>query len=331
MRTKWRPLLIACIMTLMMALAVGCGGTGPTDKPEPQPSGSPYGELCIEDVTVWIGSNTNNSATFAQIDPIFTKPDKAEALVYTYDTSALKIEDNIVTPLKRSEETLNVRAKSEHFNTVFQVNVKLAKMTGEGRLDQYNVNAFNYAGQANACKAVTENTTLLLGDGFMDDKFIKDYMSTYAAGKDVINAGVDETTSWHWETFFPQIIGKTAPKNIVFHIGANNFYKAPRDSVEDAEESLTRLMMFLHTAYPSSNIYWFNITQRSDTAYSTQVDETNAYMANWCARYDWITCVDTASKVTTGMLKDGVHPETENYKVFTDALVAAGCEIMTKE
>lgn len=325
MRTKWKPLLIAGVMMLMMALAVGCGGTGSTDKPEPQPSENPYGELCIEDLKVAIDSNRNH--TFAEIDPIFTKPDKAEPLAYTYDTSMLKIEDNIVTPLKRSEETVNVRAKSEHFNVVFQVEVEYINLS-ENSL--YDVSRFTNGISAGTqkCAALTSNTTLFIGDSFMDDYFIKDYMATYAEGKDVINAGISSTTSYHWEAKFAEIIGSTAPKNIVLHIGTNNYYDA-HDGVEFTEESLTRLMMYLHTSYPTSNIYWFNITQRSDASYSEEVEETNTYMANWCARYDWITCVDTSSKITVSMLEDdGVHPKTETYNVFTDALVAAGCEIV---
>ena len=42
--------------------------------------------------------------------------------------------------------------------------------------------------------------------------------------------------------------------------------------------------------------------------------------------------MDTCSKVSASMLKDddGVHPKTESYKVFTDALVEVGCRIVSK-
>lgn len=286
-----------------------------------------YGELCIEDCKVYISSDKN--ATFAEIDPVFTKPEKAEELTYTYDTADLKIENNIVKPLKREDKTVNVRARSEHFNTVFKVEVEYIRFTGSGSSSLYDVSRFPVADRAETCKTVTANTTLFIGDSFMDDYFIGDYMATYAEGKEVMNAGISSTTSYHWEASYAQIIGATAPKNIVLHVGTNNFYDA-MDSADNTGESLKRLMMFLHESYPSSNIYWFNITQRTNTAYADQVTETNATMANWCAKYDWVTCVDTCSKVTPTMLRDGVHPTTENYRVFTDALVAAGCEIVNK-
>ncbi|MDE5896964.1 MAG: hypothetical protein K2H43_04020, partial [Clostridia bacterium] len=75
----------------------------------------------------------------------------------------------------------------------------------------------------------------------------------------------------------------------------------------------------------------FTITQRKDTGSAGRVTETNTYMAEWCAKYDWITCVDTCSKVGTTMLRDdGVHPKKDTYQVFIDSLAEAGCVIETK-
>ncbi len=54
-------------------------------------------------------------------------------------------------------------------------------------------------------------------------------------------------------------------------------------------------------------------------------------MTEWCEKYDWITCVDTCSKVGTAMLRDdGVHPKKDTYQVFIDSLAEAGCVIETK-
>ena len=333
MQKKWKVLLLALVLALSVGAFAACSGDGEQDGQKDDPGQTQtdetngYGYLCIEDVKVTIDSNKH--ATFAEIDPYFTKPEKAEPLTYTYDTSAIKIENNIVTPLKRESQTVNVRAKSEHFNVVFGVEVEYRNLSGN---PLYDLSAFTSgisSGQAK-CRSITPDTTLFIGDSFMDDYYIGEYMESYAADKDVINAGISSTTSYHWEAMFSDIIGKTAPKNIVLHIGTNNFYDAS-DGVEFTEESLTRLMMYLHTSYPSSEIYWFNITQRVNTAHAGKVDETNTYMANWCARYDWITCVDTCSLVTAGMLcDDGIHPKTETYKVFTDALAEAGCEIVSK-
>ncbi len=210
---------------------------------------------------------------------------------------------------------------------VFKVEIEFLKFA-EDSSGLYDLSRFDVAQRAELCKEVTANTTLFIGDSFMDNHFIGEYMRSFAQGKDVLHAGISSTTSYHWEAAYSTVIG-TAPKNIVMHVGTNNFYDV-HDLTSDTQDSLTRLFMLMHSKYPSSNIYWFNITQRSDTSYAQNVSETNVYMAEWCAKYDWITCVDTCSKVTTAMLGDGVHPTTENYKVFTDALVEAGCEITEK-
>lgn len=330
MKLKLKSLLMAGVMVMSVAAFAGCtngnggnGGNGGNDgKTE-----SEYGELCIEDLTVYI--NSNKGTTFAEINPVFTKPEKKETLTYTYDNEYLKIENDVVTPLLREDKTVNVRAKSEHFNTVFAVNVEYVRFTGKGASSLYDCSNYPVDERTVTCQAVTADTTLFIGDSFMDNYFIGDYMNEYAKGKEVLHAGISSTTSYHWEASYAKIIGSTAPKNIVMHIGTNNFYDA-HDPVEFTEESLKRLFMFMHNSYPTSKIYWFNITQRNDTTYAEDVTQTNTYMANWCAKYDWITCVDTCSKVTTAMLRDGVHPTTDNYKTFTDALVAAGCEIVNK-
>ncbi len=323
MKRKWKVLLIL-VMACMIAALAGCaGGNDPKDTVPPED----YGELSIADLTVYI--NSNKIGTFAEIQPIFSKPEKAEELTYTYDTEDLKIEGNVVTPLKRADKTVNVKAKSEHFEVVFKVNVEYIRFTGSEASQLYDISALPVSVRAETCKAVTANTTLFIGDSFMDDYFIGDYMKEFAKDKDVLNAGMSSTTSYHWEAAYSQIIGETAPKNIVLHIGTNNFYDV-QDGVEDTQQSLIRLFTFIHNSYPTSNIYWFNITQREDSKYSQQVSQTNSFIAEWCEQYDWITCVDSCSKVTTSMLRDGVHPTTENYHVFTDALVAAGCEIAGK-
>ena len=326
--------LIALGLLLFMGVAcAACGGENGSGSDDGNGGGAvenPYGSLSIEDVKVYI--TVDKTYTFAEIDPVFTDPDKAEELTYTYDANDIKIEGNVVTPLKRKDQNYKVTAKSEHFETDFKVEVEYIRWTGEEatHAEYYDLSKYPVATRAMTCKAVNENTTLFLGDSFMDDYFIGDYMKTYAADKEVLNAGMSSTTSYHWERAYKEIIGSTAPKNIVFHIGTNNFYDL-RDAEEDTQESLKRLMMYVHASYPTSNIYWFNITQRTNTTYAQSVTETNAVMATWCSRYDWITCVDTCSKISGALLKDdGVHPLTQSYKVFTDALADAGCEIVNK-
>ena len=331
MKRNGKIISIAAIAALSASLLAACGGghaggttTGEQEKP------NEYGNLCIEDVTVYINGNGNK--TFAEINPIFTVPEKKEDLTYTYDATQIKIENNILTPLKRADQTVNVRAKSEHFNVVFKAEVEYIRFTGAEASSLYNTSKFTsrIAEEATTCEALTGNTTLFIGDSFTDDYFIGEYMSGYSSGKDVLNAGISSTTSYHWEACYADVIGETAPKNIAMHVGTNNFYDA-HDTVEDTVASLKRLFMFMHDSYPTTDIYWFNISQRTDASYATQVTETNTAIANWCAKYDWVTCIDTSSKLTAAKLRDdGVHPKTESYTVFTDALTAAGCSIVNK-
>lgn len=333
MKQKWKALLLVCTLICMAVFFAGCksdaagGSAGNTESTENAEQTDEYGSLTIEDLTVYI--NSNKIGTFAEITPTFSRPEKAEELTYTYDTEDLNIEGNVVTPLKRADKTVNVRAESEHFETVFRVNVVYIRFTGNEASTLYDIASYPVAERAQTCEGITADTTLFIGDSFMDDYFIGDYMDDYGKDKEVLHAGMSSTTSYHWEAAYSQIIGETAPKNIVLHIGTNNFYDI-QDSVEETEQSLIRLFTFIHNSYPESNIYWFNITQRQDTKYSQQVSQTNSDIAAWCEKYDWITCVDTCSKVTTSMLRDGVHPTTESYQVFTDALAAAGCEIVNK-
>lgn len=318
---KFCKLAALALLVLTGTMFAACGEEDGSDA---------YGELSIGDVKVYI--NEDKNYTFAEIEPVFTKPEKAETLTFTYDTTKLNIENNVVTPKGRTNETYPVTAKSEHFKANFNVEVEYLRWTGADAKygERYDVSDYPVDHRAQTCQAVNDNTTLFLGDSFMDDNFIGEYMTEFKEGKEVLNAGMSSTTSYHWERAYETIIGDTAPKNIVFHIGTNNFYDL-YDDVEETEASLCRLMMYLHTSYPTAKIYWFNITQRKDTGYAGRVTETNAYMTEWCEKYDWITCVDTCSKVGTAMLRDdGVHPKKDTYQVFIDSLAEAGCVIETK-
>ncbi len=332
-----KAILTACLVACTAIAFTACEGGEPGGEEEPPKDD--YGSVSIEDLQVYINSNKN--ATFAEIEPVFTKPEKAEELTYTYNNKYLDIVDGIVKPKKLDDKTVTVSAKSEHFETTFKVNVEYINYNSSDASSLYeykdvkgNDLTSKVDQRATHCGAVTENTTLFIGDSFMDSDFIGEYWKTYSPNKDVLNAGISSSTSYHWERAYEEIIGDTsfgakAPKNIAIHVGTNNFYDF-YDTVEDTEESLMRLFMYMHDSYPTTNIYWFNITQRADTAYAEQVRETNEYIANRASKLDFLTVVDTSSKVTTGMLRDGVHPTDDNYDEFTDALVAAGCEIVAK-
>lgn len=78
MKLKFKAVLAATVTALTIcAFAAGC-----TDKPE-ENNTPDYGTLSIDDLKVFI--TQDRSCTFAEIQPVFSKPEKAESLTYTYD------------------------------------------------------------------------------------------------------------------------------------------------------------------------------------------------------------------------------------------------------
>jgi len=295
------------------------------EKPQPDD----YGTVTIADVKVFITSNNNK--TSVKIQPLFSKPDKAEDLTYSgFDTRYISIENGIVKPVFKRSGKHEVTAASEHFSAKFNVDVEYVNFANDEYYNYSDRFGGNFTAMGSRCASdVKDTTTVLIGDSFMDDQFIGEFMQSYSQHHDVVNAGISSTTSCHWEAAFKKVLGTTTPKNIAIHIGTNNFYDAGM-STADVEQSLQNLLQYIHEAYPTANIYWFNITQRVKIGYKTQVAEVNASMAAWCDANDWVTCVDTCSVLTTDKLTDEIHPKTESYQLMLDALVAAGCEITAK-
>lgn len=162
-------------------------------------------------------------------------------------------------------------------------------------------------------------TTLFIGDSFFDVRnFWTNFYTTYKT-KDAICAGIGSTTTYDWEQYAEMFLKYTKPKNIVIHLGTNNLY-TDGDSSETLTENLQRLFTLIHSILPDTNIYYFAITQRSNTAHQAEASQTNAAMKEWCEGYFWITFLDTEKSLTADMLKDGVHPKLEHYSVFTKAL-----------
>ena len=80
MKFRWKALIAAALMAVAVATFVGCG----KGKTPEGGSKDDYGTLTIEDVKVCITSD--RAYTFAELNPVFSKPDKAEQLTYTYST-----------------------------------------------------------------------------------------------------------------------------------------------------------------------------------------------------------------------------------------------------
>ena len=227
--------------------------------------------------------------------------------------------------------SFTLTAQTEGYSEIYNVTVKSVSKTGKKwQLDQERT---DYANQMKNKWDMSGNdgkTTLFIGDSFFDVRYFwTNFYSSYA-GKDAICAGLSGATTYDWEQYAETFLRQTAPKNLVVNLGTNNFYD-DHDSSETATESLQRMFTLIHDILPDTNIYYFAITQRSDTSYKSGVSETNAAMKAWCEGYSWMTFLDTEQALTVGtLLEDGIHPKLETYNVFMGALAQSKIEIENK-
>lgn len=281
-----------------------------------------YGELNFTDVYAWVGYPAS------ELDYEFSKPERKEAFTYKYDATKLTIdaEKNTVKALVAGD--VEVTVESEHFADKFTVHAEQVNKNDAcytvpadfntriaGKLDEYRN------------KGNDGHTTLFIGDSFFDERwFWTDFNRTYA-GKDALIAGVSSSTTYDWEHFTQTFLKNVSPKQIAMHMGTNNVYDDKKSATETVS-SLQRMFYLMHDAMPQTHIYWFNISQRSSGGSEIGIVATvNTAMKKWAANREWITLIDTSSKLTNDMLPDNVHPKLEYYSVFVNALKDAGAVI----
>ena len=227
--------------------------------------------------------------------------------------------------------SFTLTAQTEGYSEIYNVTVKSVSKTGKKwQLDQEKTDYANQMKSKWNTDGDDGKTTLFIGDSFFDVRYFwTNFYSVYAE-KDAICAGISGATTYDWEQYAETFLRQTAPKNLVVNLGTNNFYD-DHDSSETATESLQRMFTLIHDILPDTNIYYFAITQRSDTSYKSGVSETNAAMKAWCEGYSWMTFLDTEQALTVGtLLEDGIHPKLETYNVFMGALAQSKIEIENK-
>ena len=227
--------------------------------------------------------------------------------------------------------SFTLTAQTEGYSEIYNVTVKSVSKTGKKwQLDQEKTDYANQMKRKWNTDGDDGKTTLFIGDSFFDVRYFwTNFYSVYAE-KDAICAGISGATTYDWEQYAETFLRQTAPKNLVVNLGTNNFYD-DHDSSETATESLQRMFTLIHDILPDTNIYYFAITQRSDTSYKSGVSETNAAMKAWCEGYSWMTFLDTEQALTVGtLLEDGIHPKLETYNVFMGALAQSKIEIENK-
>lgn len=281
-----------------------------------------YGALLIDDLYAWVGYPAS------PIDIEFEFEQYKEELTFEYDKTKLEVDEEKLTVKALAAGEFIVTASSEHFNTSFVVTCESVNKNAAC----YNTSSYNDYVASLKNKYLSDgndgSTTLFIGDSFFDVRwFWTEFYKTYA-GKDALCCGISSTTSYDWEIFTESFLKFTNPKNIAMHIGTNNVYDDQND-VNQAVSALQRMFLVMHEALPDTEIYWFNISQRSyDNDKISKVYSINSAMKQWCENRSWLTYVDTSSKFTNEMLKDNIHPKPEYYSVFVNALNDTDIEIM---
>ncbi len=275
-------------------------------------------ELTIKDVNAWVGYPA--SEFFPKIDG----QNISETISFEYDNTKITIDavKNTVQALAAGIHT--VTASFDGISTEFNVH----SYTVNKSSDKFNTSPYDSYASSLAQRWKDEEagntTTLFIGDSFFDVRnFWTNFYATYA-GKDALCFGISSTTSYDWEIYLDSWLGKLDPKNIVMHIGTNNVYD-DNDSADEAILSLQRMFTLMHSKMPDTKVYYFGISQRNyDTGRINIVNIINTEMKLWCEERSWITYLNTPEKLTTDMLRDGIHPLLEYYSIFVDELNASG-------
>ncbi len=178
---------------------------------------------------------------------------------------------------------------------------------------------------------VTENTTLFVGDSFMDPAWWTNF-SNDLLGKDALLLGIGSTASEDWYNYYLlDYFQKTdvQPKNIVFSIGNNDIHSDGL-SAEVYVASMKSMLSEVNKRQPNSKLYIFSVAYRTNASTNSVVDTANTLLKAWCGETDGIvTFVDITATLGTDQFKDGVHPNNECYTgIYLPTLIKAGCEIV---
>lgn len=281
-----------------------------------------YGKLTINNVYATLGNYPLSDFVLK-----YENEKHIEKLTYKYNSKALEIdeENHLVTPLKAG--MYDVEATSAHYSAKFKV---IAYEVDENSFEYKDNGYLSYAKQL-AKKYKNDDTTYFVGDSYFDARNFWTGYATQFPEYNIEAFGISSTTTQDWETYYETVFGDHSPKNIAIHLGTNNVYD-DKASINQTINNTQRLLRRFHESYPSTNLYYFGITQR---AYQNNgewdiVDAVNAEMEKWAGDRDWITYVDSTSKFDRhdpSMYKDNTHPKNEYYQIFVDELLNAGCEI----
>ncbi|MCH5165026.1 MAG: SGNH/GDSL hydrolase family protein [Clostridiales bacterium] len=340
--------ITAMFLAAATAIAfVGCGGPGGTKEPEKpeDPPDNDYGTLTVSDTYAWLADYESKEFPPLYDYPAtefvlnFSKPEKAEAVSYEYDSTAIELDERAHTVKALKNGITEVKVTSEHFETTFNV---ICETVNKDREDKGYSLTKHRNGDPKGWDARVRNfqtswsdnghndiTTVFIGDSFFDSSAFWTSFYTDYNGKDALCFGIGGTTTCSWETIIYEFMSRISPKNVVMHCGTNDVYDLGR-SADEITSSLERIFSVMHDFMPDASLYWFNIPKRypGEAAKEAVSEAANARFAKWAEGRDWLTVMDT--RATLGIdkvLQDGLHPNADGYKMFMDALAKTKIKI----
>ncbi len=118
-----------------------------------------------------------------------------------------------------------------------------------------------------------------------------------------------------------------APQVVVLMAGTNNL--TPRNTTREIEEGLTQIIDLIRVKLPDSKLLLLAILPRNepDSARRLQSIEINKYLEEFAATDNNIVFldigdrfVDAEGKIPLTLMPDQLHPNTEGYVIFAEAI-----------
>lgn len=281
----------------------------------------------------------------------FSKPEYAEEVEYSFqnvvsaydvdvvvENGVLSVNGKLMRDERAEEEmeiSASILAKTSKHSTTFSITLKQYNgLNSSGSSLKLDERATGFAITANSSP---ENATFFIGDSFFDEGFWNgsDFYDTY----DGINAhrmGVSASTLSDWMVISERVVFPYNPKNIVMHIGSNDYFDdgmAP----QRIANNLKSLVNDYHKRIPGVKVYWFSIEPRKTNTGEARdgANRTNEIMKAFAEENDWFVYIDShrwcfvddeRTTINADFYRDNVHPKKGSYALYVQALIDAGIE-----
>ena len=177
---------------------------------------------------------------------------------------------------------------------------------------------------------------MFLGDSYLNPT----YWGTYKEDTNDIfslNFGFSGSYASDWNKIaWLNTVGSLTPKNIVVHIGLNDFNVGLKNEtystrVSETESRIKTLIENLHAYSPNSKLYW--ITMEPNELHKTEIsyyDQINSSMMTYGEGKDYLTIIDTSKVMLTNgqvvsslYLADKLHMSSFGYARWVNTVKSA--------